>query len=82
MVGGSQATFGAHQILTSQSAPPSGFAGGSDVGSPDLGEHTLAFYVAHGRGRQSGVEVVGQYANGIRWRAGLAVYIKAYTSGS
>jgi ketosteroid isomerase-like protein len=44
----------------------------------DLDEHTLAFNVLHGRGRQSGVEVTMPYAQVIRWREGLIVHFKAY----
>jgi ketosteroid isomerase-like protein len=44
----------------------------------DLGEHTLAFYVAYGRGPQSGAEVRMPYAQVVRWRDGLVVYYKAY----
>lgn len=44
----------------------------------ELGEHTLVFYVARGRGRQSGAEVMQSAANVMRWRAGLCVYSKAY----
>ena len=44
----------------------------------DLGEQTLAFYVARGRGRQSGVEVTMPQAHVARWRDGLIVYLKAY----
>jgi ketosteroid isomerase-like protein len=44
----------------------------------DLGEHTIAFNLLHGRGQQSGVEVAMQYAQVMRWREGLIVYFKAY----
>jgi ketosteroid isomerase-like protein len=44
----------------------------------DLGEHTLAFYVLHGRGRHSGAEVAMPLAHVIRWRDGLVVYFKVY----
>jgi ketosteroid isomerase-like protein len=44
----------------------------------DLGEDTLAFYVLHGRGRQSGAEVAMPLAQVIRWRDGLVVYFKVY----
>lgn len=44
----------------------------------DLGERTLMFYVAHGHGRQSDVDVAGRYAQVVTWRDGLAVYSKAY----
>ena len=44
----------------------------------DLGEHTLAFHVLHGRGRQSGAAVVMPYAGVARWRDGICVYWKAY----
>src|SRR5436309_1703935 len=44
----------------------------------DLGEHTLAFNVLHGRGRHSRAEVAMPAAQVIRWREGLAVYWKAY----
>jgi ketosteroid isomerase-like protein len=46
----------------------------------DLGEHTLAFNVLHGRGRQSGVEVAMPYAHVMRWRDGQIVYFKAYAN--
>jgi len=46
----------------------------------DLGDQTLLFYVARGRGSQSGAEVVGPYAQVAKWRSGLCVYWKAYTS--
>ena len=44
----------------------------------DLGENTLAIYVLHGHGRQSGVEVTMPFAQVIRWRDGLVVHLKAY----
>jgi ketosteroid isomerase-like protein len=44
----------------------------------DLGEHTLAFNVAQGRGRHSGAEVARSYAQVVRWREGLMVYVKGY----
>jgi ketosteroid isomerase-like protein len=44
----------------------------------DLGEHTLAFAVLHGRGRHSGAEVALPATHVVRWRNGLAVYFKAY----
>jgi ketosteroid isomerase-like protein len=44
----------------------------------DLGEHTLVFYVIHGRGRQSGADVAMPAAAVVRWRDGLGVYIKGY----
>jgi hypothetical protein len=44
----------------------------------DLGEHTLAFYALHARGRHSGVEVAMPSAVVARWRDGLIVYFKAY----
>jgi ketosteroid isomerase-like protein len=44
----------------------------------DLGEYTLAFYVLHGRGRQSGAEVVMPLAQVVRWRDALVVYFKVY----
>jgi ketosteroid isomerase-like protein len=45
----------------------------------DLGEHTLTFYVSHGRGRQSGAKVEAPGAVAVRWRDGLAVYWKNYS---
>ena len=45
----------------------------------DLGEYTLVFQVLHGRGRQSGAKVAMPVAMVVRWRAGLAVYMKGYT---
>jgi hypothetical protein len=44
----------------------------------DLGEHTLAFYLLHGRGRQSGADVAMPVALVVRWRDNLAVYLKGY----
>ena len=44
----------------------------------DLGESTLVFYVLHGHGRQSGVEVTMPIVQLVRWRDGLCVYFKAY----
>jgi ketosteroid isomerase-like protein len=44
----------------------------------DLGEHTIMFGLAHGRGRQSGVEVAMPVAMVTRWRDGLAVCVKQY----
>ena len=44
----------------------------------DLGEHTLAFQVLHGRGLQSGVEVAMATAHVVRWRDSLMVYLKVY----
>lgn len=44
----------------------------------DLGQHTLLFYVVHGRGRESGAEVAMPGAQVCRWRGGLLVYAKAY----
>jgi ketosteroid isomerase-like protein len=44
----------------------------------DLGEQTLAFYVLHGRGRHSGVEVAMPNALVARWSDDLIVYLKAY----
>jgi ketosteroid isomerase-like protein len=44
----------------------------------DLGEHTLAVNVLHGRGRHSGAEVALPAAQVCRWRAGLIVYHKGY----
>ena len=44
----------------------------------DLGEHTLVFYLVHGRGQQSGAEVAMPGAQVCRWRDGLMVYAKVY----
>jgi ketosteroid isomerase-like protein len=44
----------------------------------DLGEHTLAFSVLHGRGQHSGAEVVMPAAHVFRWRDGLIAYFRAY----
>jgi ketosteroid isomerase-like protein len=44
----------------------------------DLGEHTLMFQVARGRGRHSGAEVTMPIAGVARWRDDLLVYAKAY----
>jgi SnoaL-like protein len=43
-----------------------------------LGEHTLAFTLVRGRGRQSGAEVTIPAAQVARWRDGLCVHFKAY----
>jgi ketosteroid isomerase-like protein len=45
----------------------------------DLGERTLAFYVLHGRGKHSGVEVAMPVALAARWRDGSIVHAKAYS---
>jgi ketosteroid isomerase-like protein len=44
----------------------------------DLGEQTLAFYLARGRGRQSGLEIAAPHAHVCRWHDGLCVYYKGY----
>jgi ketosteroid isomerase-like protein len=44
----------------------------------DLGEQLLTFYILHGRGGQSGVEVAMPVAHLVRWREGLIVYMKSY----
>jgi hypothetical protein len=44
----------------------------------DLGEHTLTFTVLHGRGKQSGAEVVLPIAAVSKTRDGLLIYYKAY----
>jgi ketosteroid isomerase-like protein len=44
----------------------------------DLGDHTLAFILLHGRGRQSGAEVSLRAAQLLRWRDGLLVHFKGY----
>ena len=44
----------------------------------DLGERTLMFYVLHGRGKQSGADVVLPAAGVSRWRQGLFAYWKTY----
>jgi hypothetical protein len=44
----------------------------------DLGERTLAFYVIHGRGRHSGVEVAMPITAVAKWRDGLLLYVKSY----
>jgi hypothetical protein len=44
----------------------------------DLGEQTLAFYVLHGRGKHSEVEVAMPNAVVTGWREGLIVRVKAY----
>jgi hypothetical protein len=46
----------------------------------DLGEHTLLFYVARARGRQSGAEIARAHAQVFRWREGLCTHWKAYTN--
>lgn len=40
----------------------------------DVGEHSLAFYVLRGRGKQSGAQVAMPGAAVARWDAGRAVY--------
>jgi ketosteroid isomerase-like protein len=45
----------------------------------DLGDYTLSFFVVHGRGKHSGVEVeMPNAAAVVRWRDGLMVYLKGY----
>jgi ketosteroid isomerase-like protein len=44
----------------------------------DLGEQTLVFYVLHGRGEHSGLEVTMEAAYVVTWRDGRAVDLKAY----
>ena len=44
----------------------------------DFGEHTLAFIVARGRGRQSGAEVAREGAHVARWRDGRCVYLRIH----
>jgi hypothetical protein len=44
----------------------------------DVGEHTLAFQVLHGRGRQSGAQVALPVTALARWRGGLMVSFKTY----
>ena len=44
----------------------------------DLGEHTLFFFVMHGRGQHSGAEVAMAVTQVARWRDGLLVYLKSY----
>ena len=43
-----------------------------------LGEQTLGFFVMHGRGQNSGVEVAMPNAAVTTWHEGLVVYAKAY----
>jgi ketosteroid isomerase-like protein len=45
-----------------------------------LGEHTLTFILFHGRGRHSDADVATPIAQVARWRQGLIVYLKSYTS--
>ena len=45
----------------------------------DVGEHTVTFHVLHGRGHQSGADVVMPAAHVCRWRDGLMVYFKGYS---
>ena len=59
-------------------------AWGEEIGAEpeayvELGERTLVFYVMHGRGKHSGVEVRAPVATVFRWRDGLMVYYKGYT---
>jgi len=44
----------------------------------DLGEHTLAVYALHARGRHSGADVAMPVALLARWRDGLVVYAEGY----
>jgi hypothetical protein len=44
----------------------------------DLGEHTVAFYLLHGRGVQSGAKVTLPIAAVARWRSGLIISFKGY----
>jgi hypothetical protein len=44
----------------------------------DLGEQTVVSYVLHGRGRHSRAEVAMPTAQIVKWRDGLAIYLKAY----
>jgi hypothetical protein len=44
----------------------------------DLGEHTVAVDVLHGRGRHSGADVALPAAQVAKWRDGLIVWHKAY----
>jgi ketosteroid isomerase-like protein len=44
----------------------------------DLGQQTLFFYVLHGRGLHSGVEVAMPNAVVASWRDGLIVHMKGY----
>jgi ketosteroid isomerase-like protein len=44
----------------------------------DLGDHTLAFWMLRGKGRQSGAEVAMPSAVVARSRDGLVVYLKGY----
>jgi ketosteroid isomerase-like protein len=44
----------------------------------DLGDQTLAFYLARGRGTQSGLEIGAPHAHVCRWSDGLCVYYKGY----
>jgi ketosteroid isomerase-like protein len=45
----------------------------------DLGERTMAFYVLHGRGQQSGVEVAMPLTLVVHWREGRIIFFRAYT---
>src|SRR3954447_21328031 len=44
----------------------------------DLDEHTVGFYVLHGRGGQSGATVTLPIAAVARWRSGLITSFKGY----
>jgi ketosteroid isomerase-like protein len=44
----------------------------------DLGEHTLAFAVYHGRGQQSGAEVTMPVTSVVKWRDDRMAYVKVY----
>jgi len=46
----------------------------------ELGENTAVFYLLHGRGQGSGVEVAMPVAMVARWREGLATNLNGYSS--
>jgi ketosteroid isomerase-like protein len=46
----------------------------------DLGERTLLFLTAYGRGSGSGAEVVMSTSHVIRWRDGLAISFRGYSN--
>jgi hypothetical protein len=45
----------------------------------DLGQDTLLFYVLHGWGKHSGVEVAMPVGTVFRWHDGLLIYFRGYS---
>ena len=44
----------------------------------ELHRRGIEAFNAHGRGRESGLEIAAPWAQVVRWRDGLGVYFKAY----